>query len=214
MDKDFFGEMNFEGIKRLDKPFVINIFGLPGSGKTYASHFLAKALEIYLLSGDYVRRHCLESTEDKIKALRSIDETNMERSAILIANRIPFVFDGNDYDREFYKSLMLWAGKYGYNLINIKKNSLDEENIERLGKPKQYSKEISDFITIAGDSVTVGLPCDRELYEIRKKGIFTLDDERADYILNNTGTKEDLDNQLSLVVESIKQKNISKQEYL
>ena len=70
MANNFIEELDTSKVERMKKPFVVVIFGLPGSGKTHVSQILAKELGVYLLSGDYVRLHYYKILEDSFAAKR------------------------------------------------------------------------------------------------------------------------------------------------
>ena len=208
MGNNFIEEMNFDEIKRLDKPFAVLIFGLPGSGKTHVSQLLAKELEIYFLRSEYLRLYYYKILEDRFAAKRGVDSTNRERFVINIANRISFVFDGNERDRDSYKDLILLARKYGFDLITIAIESKDEDNISRL-RNRTYNPYYIDF-NIVGDSGLYGIKYDETGYQKRKAHCFSVKEKTIDFVIDNTGTVDSLNEQIIDIANKIKQRNMAK----
>ena len=136
--------------------------------------------------------------------LRLKDSTNMDRFLISVAKSIPFIFDGNDYDRDAYRGLLSFSGTYGCDVIKIKLNSLDEENVDRI-KNRIFDPNHKDP-NIVGDSGLYGIPYNGN-YEKRKKESFIIADEHSDYIIDNTGSIEFLDEQVKEIATKIKQRD-------
>lgn len=211
MDKNFIDEMNIENAVKLDKPYVVLLSGLPGSGKSFLAKQLSKRLKIFLLSSDYIRNYYYQFTDDySEEKRREIEEKvlkiNEQRLIKLIENKVPFVFD-KDFNKE--KSINKFILDYHINdyfeIIKIKVNSSDEHNIERIQHRKMdYKKIDSDII---GDNTSYHSSYSKEVYyEIKERKPQELANNYFDYVIDNNTTIEEFEKQIVSLINDIKKK--------
>lgn len=205
--RSILGEMNFDGVLQYNQPFIVSFSGLPGSGKTEMSRFLSRDLRIFLLSNDYVRNYYYTILKQYCKNARINYEMatkimNEQRLLILLANHIPFVFDSGINDISHYRSFENISRIFKYELIKIRINSNDEDNITRISKRNFDLDEFDD--TIIGDGYAYSFPYDSdEYYRIKKRKSENLNGVNFDYTIDNYGTKEEFDEQAKSISSDI-----------
>lgn len=139
-----------------DKPFCIIISGLPSSGKTHLSIELSKGLGIYLLNSDLVRTRYYDYLKDYydnvfLSTKHAVDEENIERCVVLCISRMPFIFDGNELDREVYAHLLGLLNKFEYDTVAIRIKSDEVKCRENYSNRKIGTMFVDD--SVIGDSV-------------------------------------------------------------
>ena len=195
---DFFGEMFFDKTSEYDRPFCIVIDGLSSSGKTYLAKELAKGLKLYLLGSDYVRYCYYKALKDEVpetmKLIRhTVDEIDMERIYILCANRVPFIFDGNQRDRSVYESMSKPLAMGGYDQVRIYINSNKSKCFDNLKKRRVGFVDFDELVM--GDFLFYNPPL---LQTIEEKEIV-----ESEYTIDNIGTLEDFDKNIKELITKI-----------
>jgi len=209
MEKDFVQEMDLDRTVKLDKPFVVILSGLPGSGKSHLARQLSKNLKIYLLSSDYIRNYYYQFTKDYSEKMRKeiekkVSEINENRIRKLIGNKISFVLDKDLNKKEYVdKFLKDYNIEENYKIVKIKINSSDENNIERiLNRKMNYNEIDSDII---GDNISYQSSFSKEVYyEIKERKPQELLDSYFDHVIDNNGTIEEFENQINYLINNIK----------
>ena len=191
--KKFLKEMNFDNVKKYKKPCLITLSGLPGSGKTYVAKELSKDLGIFVLSNDYVRNYFYkyESGMSFEQIQKNVDKINKERLLKIILNRKSFVFDADLNTCEKFQRFIKISDMFNYELIKIKLNSNDDNNIDRILK-RVMDYDMFDY-NVIGDNVHYSSSYDRDTYyDIKSRKPQYIDDNYFDYVIDNFGTKEEL----------------------
>ena len=205
MEKDCVNEMNFDLLNKYSKPFIITFIGLPGCGKTQLARVLSKKLKIFLLSNDYIRNYYYQLTQDyseekRLEIQDKVEKINKERLKKIIDNKVSFVFDKCFNKKEDYDKLNELLDN-NYEVIKIKINSKDEDNINNIINTKMDYTKI--YEGVVGDNVEYLSSFSKEdYYNIKERIPISLDDSYADYVINN---KDDI-----LVVVDEIQANIKK----
>ena len=188
MEKDFVNEMNFDLVKKYSKPFVITFIGLPGCGKTQLARTLSKKLNIFLLSNDYIRNYYYQLTQDyseekRLEIQDKVEKINKERLKKIVDNKVSFVFDKCFNKKEDYDKLNELLDN-NYEVIKIKINSKDEDNINNIINTKMDYNKI--YEGVIGDNVEYLSSFSKEdYYDIKERIPISLDDSYADYVINN-----------------------------
>lgn len=175
-------------VVKYDKPFIVTFSGLPECGKTTIARELSKDLGIYLLSNDYVRNYFYQFTEDYNEEIRKnierkVKKINLCRLKKLLTTRTSFVYDRDFNTEQEYQILDLIRRITYMDLIKIKVNSTDIENLERIkSRIMDYSKIYEGVI---GDKVEYLSSYPEEVYyQIKDRKPQTLPDDFFDYVVN------------------------------
>ena len=207
MKKDFVEEMNLENIPKYQKPHMILLSGLPGSGKTYVARQLSIKHKLFLLSTDYVRNYYYSHPEEikGIKIPLRVSAISSERLTQLLFNHVSFIFDKDVNTHKELKTYQRLSKAFGYELLLIGIESEDKDNIERI------SKRVMDFDKVingvVGDNVHYeSAYSDDCYYEIKDRKPRELTYTDFDYIIKNNGTKKDLDKKINVISKSLSHK--------
>ena len=199
--------------EKYDKPFIIIISGNPGSGKTFLAWNLSKYLKIVCLSNDYIRNKIyqnviLKNEETRSEVEKLVKEIANKRLEKLFSSRTSFVYDMNVNNKKQLDEWIKYARENNYQLIKIKINSKDIDNIKRIEKRTlDYNKKDSSVI---GDNTFYSNNFEEEeYYKIKARKPIELKDNVFDYIIDND--KKYLDNILD-IVEDIKLKVLTKKQ--
>ena len=199
--------------EKYDKPFIIIISGNPGSGKTFLAWNLSKYLKIVCLSNDYIRNKIYQSVILKNEETRSeveklVKEIANKRLEKLFSSRTSFVYDMNVNNKKQLDEWIKYARENNYQLIKIKINSKDIDNIKRIEKRTlDYNKKDSSVI---GDNTFYSNNFEEEeYYKIKARKPLELSENYFDYIIGND--EKYLDNILDLI-EDIKLKVLTKKK--
>jgi adenylate kinase family enzyme len=207
MDKNFIKEMNFRRTIKYKKPCIITMSGLPGSGKTPLAQALSRKLGIYLLSTDYVRNYLFVqanncSDEERIRIQAIVKRTNFMRLNKLLLHHVSFVFDKDLNTKHQFIKFILLSKLLKYELIKIRINSNDDNNIDRINKRVFDLEKIDD--SIIGDNVSYSSPYPESVYyEIKQRKPQDLDGVAFDYTIDNNGTMEDFNESIEKVINDI-----------
>ena len=199
--------------EKYDKPFIIIISGNPGSGKTLLAWNLSKYLKIVCLSNDYIRNKIyqnviLKNEETRLEVEKLVKDTANKRLEKLFSLRTSFVYDMNVNNKNQLDEWIKYARENNYQLIKIKINSKDIDNIKRIEKRTlDYNKKDSSVI---GDNTFYSNNFEEEeYYKIKARKTLELSENYFDYIIGND--KKYLDNILDLI-EDIKLKVLTKKQ--
>lgn len=207
-EKQIINEMNYNDSIKYNNPYIIALSGMSGSGKTFLSQQLSRKLKIFLLSQDYVRNYyCTNIKEYNEKYRLYIDyivkKCNLKRFLILSANRISLVLDGNINSKKQYEFLMLLCKILKYDLIKIKINSNDEDNITRIINRNTNFNKIDE--TIIGDKNNYNTKYTaKEYYKIKNRKTENLKDVLFDYTINNYNSETSYIKEIDDVINNIK----------
>ena len=176
-----------------DKPFIVTFSGLPECGKTEIARELSKDLKIYLLSNDYVRNYFYQFTtnyseENRIKIEEQVKKINLYRIKKLLLTGTSFVYDKDFNTAEQFKFLQIARRIRNMDLIKIKVNSNDSDNLKRVAsRVMDYDKIYNGVI---GDNVEYLSSYPEEVYyQIKNRKPQILPDEFFDYSVD----RENLD---------------------
>ena len=199
--------------EKYDKPFIIIISGNPGSGKTLLAWNLSKYLKIVCLSNDYIRNKIyqnviLKNEETRLEVEKLVKDTANKRLEKLFSLRTSFVYDMNVNNKNQLDEWIKYARENNYQLIKIKINSKDIDNIKRIEKRTlDYNKKDSSVI---GDNTFYSDNFEEEEYfKIKARKPLELSENNFDYIINND--EKYLDNILDLI-KDIKLKVLTKKQ--
>ena len=199
--------------EKYDKPFIIIISGNPGSGKTLLAWTLSKYLKIVCLSNDYIRNKIyqnviLKNEETRLEVEKLVKDTANKRLEKLFSLRTSFVYDMNVNNKNQLDEWIKYARENNYQLIKIKINSKDIDNIKRIEKRTlDYNKKDSSVI---GDNTFYSNNFEEEeYYKIKARKPLELSENAFDYIIGND--EKYLDNILDLI-EDIKLKVLTKKQ--
>ena len=199
--------------EKYDNPFIIIISGNPGSGKTLLAWTLSKYLKIVCLSNDYIRNKIyqnviLKNEETRLVVEKIVKDTANKRLEKLFSLRTSFVYDMNVSNKKQLDEWKNYARENNYQLIKIKINSKDIDNIKRIEKRiLDYNKKDNSVI---GDNTFYSDNFEEEEYfKIKARKPLELSENNFDYIINND--EKYLDNILDLL-KDIKLKVLTKKQ--
>ncbi len=202
-------------VEKYEVPFLIIISGNPGSGKTLLAWNLSKYLKIVCLSNDYIRNKIYQSgiqknEKTRIEVEKLVKEIAHKRLGKIFSSRASFVYDMNVNNK---KQLDEWknnATENNYQLIKIKINSNDIDNIKRIEKRKlDYNKSNN---LVIGDNVRYSNNLkEEEYFKIKARKPLELTDNDFDYIIDNNMSKEEYLEKIINIVEDIRLKMLTKQ---
>ena len=199
--------------EKYDNPFIIIISGNPGSGKTLLAWTLSKYLKIVCLSNDYIRNKIyqnviLKNEETRLVVEKIVKDTANKRLEKLFSLRTSFVYDMNVSNKKQLDEWKNYARENNYQLIKIKINSKDIDNIKRIEKRiLDYNKKDNSVI---GDNTFYSDNFEEEEYfKIKARKPLELSENKFDYIINND--EKYLDNILDLI-KDIKLKVLTKKQ--
>ena len=187
--------------EKYDNPFIIIISGNPGSGKTLLAWTLSKYLKIVCLSNDYIRNKIyqnviLKNEETRLEVEKIVKDTANKRLEKLFSLRTSFVYDMNVSNKKQLDEWKNYARENNYQLIKIKINSKDIDNIKRIEKRiLDYNKKDNSVIddnTFYSDNFE-----EEEYFKIKARKPLELSENKFDYIINND--EKYLDNILDLI---------------
>ena len=201
-------------VEKYEVPFLIIISGNPGSGKTLLAWNLSKYLKIVCLSNDYIRNKIYQSgiqknEKTRIEVEKLVKEIAHKRLEKIFSSRASFVYDMNVNNK---KQLDEWkndATENNYQLIKIKINSNDIDNIKRIEKRKlDYNKSNN---LVIGDNVRYSNNLkEEEYFKIKARKPLELTDNDFDYIIDNNMSKEEYLEKIINIVEDIRLKMLTK----
>lgn len=172
-----------------DRQFIVTFSGLPECGKTEIARELSKDLKIYLLSNDYVRNYFYQFTtdyseENRKKIEQQVRKINLYRITKLLLTGTSFAYDKDFNTEEQFKILQIAKKIRNMDLIKIKVNSNDEDNLNRIAaRVMDYSKIYDGVI---GDKVEYLSPYPEEVYyQIKNRKPQLLPDDFFDYIVDS-----------------------------
>lgn len=172
-----------------DRPFIVTFSGLPECGKTEIARELSKDLKIYLLSNDYVRNYFYQFTtdyseENRKKIEQQVRRINLYRITKLLLTGTSFAYDKDFNTEEQFKILQIAKKIRNMDLIKIKVNSNDEDNLNRIAaRVMDYSKIYDGVI---GDKVEYLSSYSEEVYyQIKNRKPQLLPDDFFDYIVDS-----------------------------
>ena len=172
-----------------DRPFIVTFSGLPECGKTEIARELSKDLKIYLFSNDYVRNYFYQFTtdyseENRKKIEQQVRRINLYRITKWLLTGTSFAYDKDFNTEEQFKILQIAKKIRNMDLIKIKVNSNDEDNLNRIAaRVMDYSKIYDGVI---GDKVEYLSSYSEEVYyQIKNRKPQLLPDDFFDYIVDS-----------------------------
>jgi len=216
MERNFVKEMNYSQVLKYKKPCIITLSGLPGSGKTTLAQEISRKLKIYLLSNDYIRNHYsltkYYNEEQKAHIQSIILKINSERIYKLLLHHVSFVLDMGFNAKEQFDKFVLISKLLKYELIKIKINSSDEDNINRIGQ-RIFDLNTKDD-NIVGDNISYSCSYPSSIYyEIKERKPPMLDGVNFDYIIDNMVDKQEFDQNIDQVIKNIKTSKLIVKKY-
>lgn len=193
--------------KTYQKPFLILLTGHVGSGKSLVSQILSKELNLYLISGDYIR-NIIKKLYPKINIrTEEVKNTNnaicLEEMKYCIDNKYSIILDRSVSNK---KTLSVISSKIELPIILIKLLSSDKENIKRV-KDRQKKEEI--IIPHYGHQEAKSNVVTEEEYNIIKENkVYDLDDDIYNYFINTNQSLDNLKKCIENIVNDIKNKYI------
>lgn len=200
MKKNFVREMDIKKAIKYENPTIITLSGLPGSGKTTIARELSKRFGLFVLSNDYIRNYYFvkfaDDLEKKKKIPMLVARINKKRLARLLINRRSFIIDADLNTQERIEKYEKISNLFKYNVIKIKLESKnDEENIKRIeSRIMDYNYVDNDVV---GDNVHYSSSYPKEVYyQIKESKPQMIEPVYFDFIIENNGDLEDLNNQI------------------
>lgn len=191
--------------KTYQNPFLVLLTGNVGSGKSLVSQLLSKELNLYLVSGDYIR-NIIKKISPEIdlhrEEVRKINnEVCLEEIKYCIKNRYSIILDRSISSK---KSLSTTTENVNLPIIFIKLISSEEENIKRVIN-RQEKQDI--IIPHYGHQETKsGVVTEEEYNEIKERKVYDLEDSVYSYFINTNTSLEELKTALNSIIDDIKEK--------
>ena len=184
-------------------PFVILLTGNVGSGKSLVSQILSKELNLYLISGDYIRNIIKRLYPD----IDLHDEEVKQINNQLCLKEMKYCIDNSmilDRSVSSQKDLSFIKDKVNLPIIFIKIISNDIENIKRV-KNRQNTQDIK-IEHYGHQESKSGVVTEEEYNKIKQRKIYDLDDSVYDYFINTNTSLDELKISLNNIIEDIKKK--------
>lgn len=186
-------------------PFVILLTGNVGSGKSLVSQILSKELNLYLISGDYIRNIIkrlypdIDLHDEEVKQINN--QLCLKEMKYCIDNKYSMILDRSVSSQ---KDLSFIKDKVNLPIIFIKIISNDIENIKRV-KNRQNTQDIK-IEHYGHQESKSGVVTEEEYNKIKQRKIHDLDDSVYDYFINTNTSLDELKISLNNIIEDIKKK--------
>lgn len=187
------------------KPFLILLTGNVGSGKSLVSQILSKELNLYLISGDYIRNIIKKRYPEMNLHSVEVRQTNnivcLEEMKYCIDNKYSIILDRSVSNK---KDLSTITERVDLPIILIKIMSSEAENVKRV-KNRQEEKEM--VIPHYGHQESKsGVVTEEEYNKIKERKVYDLEDSIYDYFVDTNTSLSNLYEQLTNIKNQIQQK--------
>lgn len=186
-------------------PFVILLTGNVGSGKSLVSQILSKELNLYLISGDYIRNIIkrlypdIDLHDEEVRQINN--QLCLKEMKCCIDNKYSMILDRSVSSQ---KDLSFIKEKVNLPIIFIKIISNDIENIKRV-KNRQNTQDIK-IEHYGHQESKSGVVTEEEYNKIKQRKTYDLDDSVYDYFINTNTSLDELKIGLNNIIEDIKKK--------
>ena len=186
-------------------PFVILLTGNVGSGKSLVSQILSKELNLYLISGDYIRNIIkrlypdIDLHDEEVRQINN--QLCLKEMKYCIYNKYSMILDRSVSSQ---KDLSFIKDKVNLPIIFIKIISNDIESIKRV-KNRQNTQDIK-IEHYGHQESKSGVVTEEEYNKIKQRKIYDLDDSVYDYFINTNTSLDELKISLNNIIEDIKKK--------
>lgn len=174
----------------IDRPMIIIIFGLPGSGKSFFASKLAEKMGYQYLNSDEIRLSIFSRREYSKAEKSQVYSVMLEKTETLIQQNEDIVLDATFYKKDIREKFIRLSKRYGRSLLFIE--VVAEESIirQRLKKERAFSEaDYSVYLAIKASFEPLN---DTHLVlESTQENINEMIDLAIDYIRKSDGNRAD-----------------------
>jgi len=177
-----------------DKVYGITFVAGPGFGKSTVANMLSKKLGLYITANDKIRRLVDDLGFDNKEHEADIKKMANDRTIYLLQNKTSHIIDA---DMEFYWEMARDNyNKYNAKLIFVELKCSEKEVLRRI---EERAKEF-------GNSSNLSRATKEDYYiYLEKKKNKQIPDDMIFYTINTETSIEDINNQVDLLIEKIKE---------
>lgn len=187
------------------KPFLILLTGNVGSGKSLVSQILSKELNLYLISGDYIRNIIKKRYPAIDLHSEEVRQTNnivcLEEMKYCIDNKYSIILDRSVSNK---KDLSTITERVDLPIIFIKIVSSEAENIKRVKKRKEENEILIPHY--GHQESKSGVATEEEYNKIKERKVYDLEDSIYDYFIDTNTSLSNLYEQLTTIKNQIQEK--------
>ena len=122
------------------KPTLIIVYGLPGTGKTTFAAQLSDKMEIIHFNTDMIRERLGKKGQYDLETKTLIYAEMLRLTEIELKNGNNVIVDGTFYKSSLRESYETMAEQYGSSIKRIELRAAEEVVLERLTKERRYSE--------------------------------------------------------------------------